>query len=433
MVQSDSSDMMASPNPLDGAAVSTRRFPNTGAQHPRHPRDHRCPIKHSENPNLLRTFFMFCCLATIAQCPTGFRLARTLTMPPGPQGDADAPKEPPQKSPPEERCAINLFGLPRAFQSLVLPSLIQNVIRPNAAHNCDYFVHYFNLTQEAAGRSGEGGHLNPSEILLLEQHVQREAPPGQRRPNVVFFAEHEEDFRKKYDSLIKKTRDTKDSKGRLLYFPWGEPTYTPETVDNIIKMWHSIQAAWLLMERHATGHNVHYSRVAMLRSDVMYVTPMDIYRLDNDIHNKTDAGVDLENRYAVVPNFSKYPVNDRMIYGPHAAVKIWAAERFARLETHVQSILKEKPGFGMHSERFLSNTIFPAIRQAGFKVHEHPHMCFFRVRVDESVWVSDCKTRAEPTNDKKKKLVERLIGRQCGSVTQSIRSINIDCKQSHES
>ena len=27
------------------------------------------------------------------------------------------------------RCAINLFGLPRAFESLVLPSLIKNVIQ----------------------------------------------------------------------------------------------------------------------------------------------------------------------------------------------------------------------------------------------------------------------------------------------------------------
>jgi hypothetical protein len=53
----------------------------------------------------------------------------------------------------------------------------------------------------------------------------------------------------------------------------------------------------------------------------MYVTPMDIYRLDNDSHNKTDAGVDLENRYAVVPAFNKYPVNDRMIYGPYCRRK----------------------------------------------------------------------------------------------------------------
>jgi hypothetical protein len=391
------------------------------------------------------------CFLTIVQYPTGINLARTSTIPMpmiGPQVDGDAPKEPPRNPPPEERCAINLFGLPRAFQSLVLPSLIQNVFRPNAAHNCDYFVHYFNLTQEEPGRSGQGGHLNPSEILLLEQHVQREAPPGQRRPKVVFLAEQEEDFWKNYASLIQKTHDTRDSQGRFLYFPWKEKTYKyPASVDNIIKMWHSIQSAWLLMERHATGHNVQYTRVAMLRSDVLYATPIDIYRLDNDSNNDTatDAGAlfDRENRYAVVPAFGKWPVSDRLIYGPHAAVKIWAAERFDRLETHVQSILKDNPGFGMHSERFINNTIFPAIRQAGIEIHEHPHMCFFRVRADESVWVSDCEgpTRGMAIAErverisrikKKKKLVERLIGRQCGEVTKLIRSVRtMDCK-SHE-
>jgi hypothetical protein len=186
--------------------------------------------------------------------------------------DNDAALESPRNTPPFGRCAINLFGLPRAFQSLVLPSLIQNFIRPNAAHNCDYFVHYFNLTQEAAGKSGKGGHLNTSEILLLEEHVQREAPPGQRRPHVAFLVEQEEDFWKTYEALINKTHVTRDDKGRYLYYPWkaGQTYIYPATVDNIIKMWHSIQSSWLLMERHATGHNVQYNRVAMLRADVMY-------------------------------------------------------------------------------------------------------------------------------------------------------------------
>jgi hypothetical protein len=364
--------------------------------------------------------------------------------------DSDAPKEPPRNlnphPEPEERCAINLFGLPRAFQPLVLPSLIQNVIRPNAAHNCDYFVHYFNLTQEQPGRSGHGGHLNTSEILLLEQHVQREAPPGQRRPTVVFLAEQEAEFWKNYDSLIQRTRTTRDKKGRYLYFPWKDTTYEyPVTVDNIIKMWHSIQTAWLVMERHATGHNVQYTRVAMLRSDVMYATPIDIYRLDNyplDNGNNsnndtaTRALFDHENRYAVVPAFARFPVNDRLFYGPHAAVKIWAAERFARLETHVQSMLKNKPGYGMHSERFLARTLFPAIRQAGFKIHEHPHMCFFRARTDGTVWVTDCDYCALETIDerigpieKKKQVVEQLIGRPCGKIKKRNRLVKtIDCK-----
>jgi hypothetical protein len=351
---------------------------------------------------------------------------------------------------PEERCAINLFGLPRAFQSLVLPALIQNVIRPNAAYNCDYFVHYYNLTQEVAGRSGHGGTLNPSEILLLEQHVQREAPsgPGHRTPQVVFQADQEEDFWKQYGTLLKKTRTTLDANGNYLYYPWKARTYThPVTVDNIIKMWHSIQSAWLLMERHsATGHhvtghnaNVKYTRVAMLRSDVIYVTPIDIYRLDDNNNDKNGKGalIDHENRYAVVPAFGKHPVSDRIIYGPHAAVKIWAAERFARLESHVQSILKTDPGWGMHSERFIDHTIFPAIRKAGIEIHEHPTMCFFRARADESVWVSDCdgtEIVAAPTIAErigatlKRDIVERLIGRTCGRISKFTKAVrSLDC------
>jgi hypothetical protein len=441
MVQSSSGGLMPCSNPVEGSAVS-KASPRNGA-HVLHPhRDHRRPIIHSKKSKQSLLLFLVCfvvCFFTLVQYSTGANLKM---ISPRALVDNDAAKEPSRNTPPEERCAINLFGLPRAFQSLVLPSIIQNVIRPNAAHNCDYFVHYFNLTQEAAGRSGKGGHLNTSEILLLEQHVQREAPPGQRRPNVFFLAEQEEDFWKNYEALINKTHVTRDSEGRYLYFPWKDKSYEyPVTVDNIIKMWHSIQSAWLLMERHATGHNVQYTRVAMLRSDVMYATPIDIYRLDNENNNDTDVLFDRENRYAVVPAFAKHPVNDRMIYGPYAAVKIWAAERFARLETHVQSILKEMPGYGMHSERFLNHTIFPAIREAGIKIHEHPHMCFFRVRTDETVWVSDCDPRATIKAERiarikrikmKKQVVEGLIGRQCGNVTALIRSVRtMDCKSSY--
>jgi hypothetical protein len=445
MVQLGSRVLMPSP---EKAALS-KSFPRNGAQHPNPRRRPLLRSKISKHSSILFLVGFMVYLLTLAQYPTRAKLqilCQQVLV------DGDAPKEPSRNTPPEERCAINFFGLPRAFQSLVLPSIIENVIRPNAAHNCDYFVHYFNLTQEAAGRSGKGGHLNTSEILLLEQHVQREAPPGQRRPKVVFLAEQEEDFWKKYEALINKTRDTKDSKGRFLYYPWKDKSYEyPGSVDNIIKMWHSIQSAWLLMEQHATEDNIQYSRVAMLRADVMYVSSIDIYRLDNDQldndhNNDTDANAgalfDHENRFAVVPSFAKFPVNDRMIYGPHAAVKIWAAERFARLETHVQSILKDDPGYGMHSERFLNHTIFPAIRQAGIEIHDHPHMCFFRVRTDETVWVSDCDPRAQIKAEriarivrikKKKKVVEGLIGRQCGKVTRLIRSVRtMDCK-SHES
>jgi hypothetical protein len=75
------------------------------------------------------------------------------------------------------------------------------VIRPNAAHDCDYFVHNFNLTQEQPGRSGRGGRAFESlgDSLARATCVQREAPPNssssqRRRPTVVFYAEQKRGF-----------------------------------------------------------------------------------------------------------------------------------------------------------------------------------------------------------------------------------------------
>lgn len=67
------------------------------------------------------------------------------------------------------------------------------------------------------------------------------------------------------------------------------------TVDNIVKMWHSIEQAWNLMEAHAERENVRYKRVAMLRSDVVYMTPIDIWETEK-------MGVrDRANNVAVIP------------------------------------------------------------------------------------------------------------------------------------
>jgi hypothetical protein len=94
----------------------------------------------------------------------------------------------------------------------------------------------------------------------------------------------------------------------------------------------------------------------------------------------------------------------------------------------------------MHSERFLSHTLFPAIREAGFEIHEHQEMCFFRVRADDTVWVSDCDTgemtMAGRNIEEKRKVVEQLIGRQCGNVKKGSRHVRrllaLDCKRSHK-
>jgi hypothetical protein len=68
------------------------------------------------------------------------------------------------------------------------------------------------------------------------------------------------------------------------------------TQDNLIRQWHSVEAGFRLMEQHAQQNNINYTRVAMLRNDVMYLTPIDIMKLDN-------VTMDTENRHYIIPPF----------------------------------------------------------------------------------------------------------------------------------
>jgi len=335
----------------------------------------------------------------------------------------------------EERCAIAFFGLPRAFESLVLPSIEQNVIQPNAAYHCDYFVQYYYLTDEPSGRSGGGGHINPDEILQLKQAVLKANTDPKRQPTVAFVMDKEEDFWKQYSPLIHKIRTFNDTQGRFLYYPWKARTYKhPYTTDNIVKMWHSLQSAFQIVETYQEKLNVQYTRVAMLRNDVTYMTPIDIYQTKKGIQ-------DTENRYAVVPGFGRHPVSDRIIYGPYKAVKIWATERFQRLEEHVQSILRNMPGWGMHSEKFVNYTLFPAIRATGTTIVEHDILCFFRARADESVWITDCDgapgvslpSIGQNLGSDRKGAVERVLGRPCGQTRRLTYTVTtLDCKRDNQ-
>ena len=99
----------------------------------------------------------------------------------------------------------------------------------------------------------------------------------------------------------------------------------------------------------------------MLRLDVVYFRPIDIWKVGQGCHidmfrkrkkcpkvdnrdsnnSTTSVGgedlqfIDHKNEYAVIPGFRNWPVNDRMIYGPYDAEKVWASERFERAQSHV--------------------------------------------------------------------------------------------------
>ena len=323
-----------------------------------------------------------------------------------------------------EKCAICLWGLPRAFKAIVLPSLVRNVIEPNAKYNCDYFVHFHDLGFEPAGRSGAGGVVNASEIYLLQEKVEEVARNASMSvlPTVKFTSDTEENFWNIYRDLMKKLRETKDEKGKLLYFPHKAGSYVfPSTMDNIVKMWHSIQSSWNLMQSFENKGGLRYKQVAMIRSDVLYATPIDIYDV-------------IDNRTVVVPGFARYDVNDRMIYGPYNAVKIWASTRFESLDKHVQLVKEKEYGFGMHSERFLQYTLFPQIRKDNYSIVEHESICFLRARANNVVRLTDCDNNALLTIpfkamslESKVKIIENILGRSCHGTLYQKRVKVLNC------
>jgi len=158
-----------------------------------------------------------------------------------------------------------------------------------------------------------------------------------RIPHVGFKSDRIETFWEKYADLLRRIRTERDDMGRYLIYPWEAATYTRSTTENIVKMWHTIQASWDTMRFHAGAQGISYTRVAMLRNDVVYVTPIDIYEV-------RPGKKDEDNRVAVVPGFGRYPISDRMIYGPAHAVEIWASHRFKLLDKHVKWVLKNDPG-----------------------------------------------------------------------------------------
>lgn len=298
-------------------------------------------------------------------------------------------------------CAINLYGLPRSFKDLTLPSLIKNVIEPNARYSCDYFVHYYDRQQELMDRGvdkGRGGRLNTEEIRLLETE-------GLAGYNVTvrFAVDTEEEFFARYDSLLCK----------ILSDPWYLPIeadshFTNSTISNIIMMLHSQESVWTLMQ--SERETKQYNRVAMLRSDVLFVTPIDIYRLP-------DGSIDVENKHAVIPNFANHPSNDRFFAGPADATQIWAAGRLERLDAHVEKMRSLGRRIGIHSESLLKYTIFPAIQDANFKILPDDDICFLRVRPDCSIRFSDCSYRLASENNKL--AIESLIHRRCNLTRSS--------------
>lgn len=340
-----------------------------------------------------------------------------------------------------DSCAICFFGLPRSFRLLVLPSIIQNVLIPNRNNRCDIYLHYYHLDSEGKGRSGEGGVLDTDQVWLLHNATATVYGGGHRNignkgkdqtetvhsestgtVHLSIINDTNETFWKHRGAQIEKYKTARTPDGRRpLYYPWMAKTYDMNSIYNIIMQWHSISSVWQEMDRTGPLLGKRYTRVAMLRNDVVYVTPFDIYVISNTTR-------DDRNEMVVVPNWARFPINDRMVYGPFDAIRIWATERFDRLETHVRTY---EPGYGLHSERFLNHSIFPAIRELGYPVVANPEVCFFRARADGSTWINDCVTRDGAAlgfrTINTQALVETLVGHPCVRSKFNKRTVQLHC------
>jgi hypothetical protein len=309
----------------------------------------------------------------------------------------------------ETSCALCFFGLPRSFALLVLPSIIRNILIPNKENRCDIYFHHYNVKEEKGDqRSGRGGQINARDVERLHDAVKQVYGNQTNHPHVSITSDTDEEFWSKRGKLIEKYRKKKGSDGNYLYYPWMAHSYSyPRSVDNIVKQWHSIESVWKDMENNSLAFQKDYTTVSVMRNDVVYVTPFNVY---NTSKNKRDVSLE----YVGVPRWARFPINDRMVYGSYRGVKIWSTERFERLESHVVSY---EPGYGMHSERFLNHSIFPAIRELGIEVIENPDLCFFRARADGSAWINDCATRNGAARGFRRfdtqAMVEDIVGRPC--------------------
>ncbi|GFH49205.1 hypothetical protein CTEN210_05681 [Chaetoceros tenuissimus] len=263
-------------------------------------------------------------------------------------------------------CSLNFFGPLKSFKAISLPSIIKNILIPNAKYNCDIVIHYGTLPSE---NEDDISNTDADAIHDLgEMSKVIAANIGKSPPSV----------------------NVKDDK----------------KVESF-KAITSIQSAWTLMEDHALSHGFEYGRVAFFRLDAFYAVPVDIFKVDKDTY-------DYGNRYAVIPAFGKYPVNDQMIYGPTEAVKIWAmTSRNDIIDT------SEPASIGLASAHFMANVIVPTIMdKAACYVVKNPDVCFYRTRAPDVVLINDCSDeQGAPVRGVQDidqvELVENLVQREC--------------------
>merc|ERR1719491_182987 len=116
--------------------------------------------------------------------------------------------------------------------------------------------------------------------MFQRTHPRRKVPPDhdifkERKspPIVKFIHDTNKTFYHKRGEQLKHYHNSNDKEGNPLFFPWKSETWKKSSLDNVVRQWHSIQAVFELMDDFSREHKVNYTRVGMLRNDVMFLSP----------------------------------------------------------------------------------------------------------------------------------------------------------------
>ena len=88
----------------------------------------------------------------------------------------------------------------------------------------------------------------------------------------------------------------------------------------MIQQWHSIHSAWKVVEQSEIANNKQYDTVRVLRSNVVFVTPVPIEGYTQGI---------------TFLAFARTPCNNQLACGERDDMQIYAAER---LEDHMELV-----------------------------------------------------------------------------------------------
>lgn len=291
------------------------------------------------------------------------------------------------------RCAIILHGIPRSFKSIVLPTLTQYIIHPNAKYQCDYYIqHHLRDFDEMPAHPGRGGFVNASDVFEIASAVNNVARDyensiGYRQPFVQFVNSTDADVILRHRDVYAKMRLLKDASGNWLYLP------------EMMRSWDGMQLAWELMDFNRQKHDISYDLVAVLGLDTALLSPIDLFErgamgsgrppakdIQSVKHSKDFIQFDTFSSSNEFP-----PSSDQGIArGSYDAIKIWMTERFHKLDNYLDKIVDEDIGVAFAEDRFLQDEILPRLSAANATMNSDSSFCALDVMPDSSVSLAKC-------------------------------------------